>query len=104
MRLRLCFSAVALAIGCLLFGAALPAAAHAGEIVLALTPDGVGGVSVTATYEADGHAVDEIIDPILTATSSTGSTVGPVQLVSSSEGQGVWITEKPVLDDASDRI
>lgn len=98
-RLRSFAVAVAVAVVGLAFGVALPAAAHAGEILLSLTPDGAGGVSLTATYEADAHAVNEIIDPVLTATSSSGATVGPVHLVSSPEGQGVWITEKPVLDE-----
>lgn len=91
--------ALVVAAGVLSFGAALPAAAHGGEIILTITPDGEGGVTLTPVYEGDGHPVEDIIDPVLTATSDSGKKVGPVQLVSSAEGVGVWVTEGAVLEE-----
>jgi len=91
--------ALVVAAGVLSFGAALPAAAHGGDIILTITPDGEGGITLTPVFEGDGHPVEDIIDPVLTATSDSGKKVGPVQLVSSAEGVGVWVTESPVLDE-----
>lgn len=91
--------ALVVAAGVLSFGAALPAAAHGGDIILTVTPDGEGGVTLTPVYEGDGHPVEDIIDPVLMATSDSGKKVGPVQLVSSAEGVGVWVTEAAVLDE-----
>ena len=91
--------ALVVAAGVLSFGAALPAAAHGGDIILTITPDAEGGVTLTPVFEGDGHPVEDIIDPVLMATSDSGKKVGPVQLVSSAEGQGVWVTEAPVLDE-----
>jgi len=87
--------------GVLLVGAALPAAAHGGAIHLDLASDGAGGVTVTPTFERDGHPVEEVVDPVLTATSASGKKVGPVQLVSSAEGIGVWVTEGAVLEEGT---
>ncbi|TBN55447.1 hypothetical protein EYE40_14670 [Glaciihabitans arcticus] len=89
------------AAGALLVGVALPAAAHGGAIHLQVVTDGAGGVSVTPTFERDGHPVEELVDPVLTATSASGKKVGPVQLVSSAEGVGVWVTESPVLEEGT---
>lgn len=91
--------AVVIAAGALALGSALPAAAHGGEILLSVTSDGAGGVTVLPTYEGDGHPVQDVIDPVLTATSDSGKKIGPVSLISSSEGEGIWITEEPVLTD-----
>jgi hypothetical protein len=91
--------ALVVAAGVLSFGAALPAAAHGGDIILTITPDGEGGVTLTPVYEGDGHPVEDIIDPVLMATSDSGKKVGPVQLVSSAEGVGVWVTEGAVLEE-----
>jgi hypothetical protein len=99
MKLLWRIVALVVAAGVLSFGAALPAAAHGGEIILTVTPDGAGGVTLTPVYEGDGHPVEDIIDPVLMATSDSGKKVGPVQLVSSGEGVGVWVTETPVLEE-----
>ena len=85
--------------GALVLGSALPAAAHGGAIHLELAADGAGGVSIVPTYERDGHPVEEIVNPVLTATSASGKKVGPVHLVSSAEGIGLWVTENPVLEE-----
>lgn len=99
MKILARIAAIVVAAGVLSFGAALPAAAHGGDIILTVTPDGEGGVTLTPVFEADGHPVEDIIDPVLTATSDSGKKVGPVQLVSSPEGKGVWVTEAPVLEE-----
>jgi len=100
-RSRLTFATIAVVAGVLALAPALPAAAHGGEIELQVVHDGTGGINVLPTFEADGHPVQDIIDPVLTATSSSGETVGPVSLISSSEGVGNWETEEPVLDEGS---
>ncbi|MFG6475631.1 hypothetical protein ACFXP7_04510 [Microbacterium sp. P06] len=75
------------------------ARAHGGPFQIVVTPDGAGGVSLYAQYVKDGHLVDEIIDPVVTAKASDGRTAGPVSLVSSSEGVGRWVSESPFLAD-----
>ena len=89
-----------LAIGAVLFGS-VGASAHGGPYDLAISPDGVGGITVIGHYVEDGHVVDAILDPVATATSPDGRTAGPVELVSSSEGEGVWVTAEPFLDDGT---
>lgn len=59
---------------------ASPAFAH-GSVVLALHGDGRGSVWVTAVW-ADGHPITEPIGAVLTATSASGLSVGPVPLQS----------------------
>ncbi|GAA2077401.1 hypothetical protein [Microbacterium hatanonis] len=75
------------------------ARAHGGPIQLTIGPDGIGGVSLYAQYVRDGHMVNEIIDPLVTAKADDGRTAGPVSLVSSSEGQGRWVSEQPFLGE-----
>ena len=75
------------------------ALAHGGEYDLTIAPDGVGGISVIGIYVEDGHPVDAVMDPVATAVDEDGRTAGPVSLVSSSEGEGVWVTEEPFLGD-----
>lgn len=77
----------------------LSARAHGGPFDLFISPDGAGGVALYAQYVGDGHLVEEIIDPIVTAKASDGRTAGPVSLMSSSEGVGRWVSEEPFLDD-----
>jgi len=81
-----------------LFSAA-PASAHGGPFQLSIAPDGAGGLSVSASYVEDGHAVTGIIDPVATAVSPDGTTAGPVALISSAEGEGVWVTPEPFLGE-----
>lgn len=84
-------------LGLLLMGAA-PATAHGGEILLDINQDGLGRVMVTATYAEDGHPVEEIIDPVLTAMSADGTIVGPIRLISASDmGFATWSTAEPLL-------
>ncbi|WP_062072344.1 LPXTG cell wall anchor domain-containing protein [Demequina sediminicola] len=77
---------------------AMPAAAHGGPYELSVGSDAAGGVIVSADYVQDGHRVEEIMDPVVTAESSTGDTVGPIALISSSQGQGLWVSPEPFLD------
>lgn len=78
---------------------AVPAAAqaHGGPFSLNIAPDGAGGLVVSAVYSEDGHAVTEVIDPTATAVGDDGSTIGPVALISSAEGEGIWVTAEPFL-------
>lgn len=76
-----------------------PAAAHSGHYELQVTHDGAGGINVTGKYEADGHTVEAIMDPVATATTKDGRTAGPIKLVSSAEGQGIWVSPEPFLAD-----
>jgi hypothetical protein len=82
-----------------LFAPAAAATAHSGPWELTVTPDGAGGLSAFGTYTEDGHTVTEIIDPVATAVASDGRTAGPVSLVSSAEGEGLWVTPEPFLDE-----
>ncbi len=88
-------AAILIALG--VFGGATAASAHGGPFQLSVVPDGAGGVTVTAVYAEDGHPVSEIIDPVATAVAPDGSTVGPVALISSSEGEGIWVSSAPFL-------
>jgi hypothetical protein len=95
-------TALAVALGLFLalaavFCAAPAAQAHGGPFQLTVSPDGAGGLIVNAAYVEDGHPVSEIIDPVATAVSPDGTSVGPVALISSPEGEGIWITPEPFL-------
>jgi hypothetical protein len=80
--------------------AAGPAWAHGGPIQLLVRGDGGQGITVTATYIRDGHAVDSEITMSYTAVSLSGDTVGPVDLVASAEGQAFYVSkEKLPLGD-----
>ncbi|MFC0528801.1 hypothetical protein [Phytohabitans kaempferiae] len=70
---------------------AAPAAAHGGPVALEVAGDGATGVTVRATYEQDGHPVeDRVLRLVLTASAEGGRQVGPVQLDPSNEGQGFY--------------
>ena len=97
MRRGIHLLAGALLIIVVLLAGATPASAHGGEIVLSLSHDGGGGLQVVATRADDGHPVEDVIDPLLTATSAEGETVGPLALVSSEEGIGVWQSPTALL-------
>ena len=98
MKLRVLLVGGLLAVGAVLAGAS-GASAHDGGYELQIASDGAGGIDVIAEYTADGHLVEEIMDPVATATSSDGRTAGPVPLVSSAEGVGRWVSESPFLDE-----
>jgi hypothetical protein len=74
------------------------AAAHSGPIELDIAGTGDGGLVVSAVYTEDGHTVSQIMNPVATAVSVDGATAGPISLVSSAEGVGLWITESPILE------
>lgn len=76
----------------------VPASAHEGPIELEFDQDGAGGITLLARYVEDGHPVTEIIDPVATAIAADGSALDPVRLVSSPEGQGVWVSPEPFLE------
>lgn len=76
--------------------AAGPAAAHGGPIDVELGTDGTGGVSVTLAWARDGHPVEESAVVVVRAVSGTGDEVGPVTLVSASEGVG-WYRSEPAM-------
>ncbi|MDH6181905.1 hypothetical protein M2152_002087 [Microbacteriaceae bacterium SG_E_30_P1] len=94
--------AIALAVAALLaWGAATPALAHGGPFELEFGQDGAGGISLIAHYLEDGHPVTEIMDPVATAVASDGTAVGPVRLISSPEGEGLWISPEPFLTEGT---
>jgi len=62
---------------------ASPAFAH-GSVVLTLHGDGRGSVWMTAVW-ADGHPITDPIGAVLTATSSSGRSVGPAPLASTGD-------------------
>ncbi|MCP2266270.1 hypothetical protein ACFQHV_09165 [Promicromonospora thailandica] len=76
--------------------AAVPAAAHGGKIDIELGTDGAGGVSAAVTWVADGHPVEESAVVVVRGVSDDGEKVGPVTLVSASEGVG-WYRSEPAL-------
>ncbi|WP_396667091.1 hypothetical protein [Microbacterium sp. R86528] len=75
------------------------AAAHGGPYELKVSHDGAGGFTVSARYTRDAHVVEAIMDAVVTAVAADGTTVGPVSLVSSSEGIGRWVTPEPILEE-----
>ena len=85
----------ALALVPMLLMAATPAAAHDGKLNLQVAGDGATGVTIQASY-ADGHQLETLVRLVLTATADDGSTVGPIQLNPSGEGQGFYTTG-PIL-------
>lgn len=79
--------------------AAAPAVAHGGKIDVELGTDGAGGVSAAVTWAADGHPVEESAVVVVRAVSDDGEKVGPVTLVSASEGVGWYRSEPALLDE-----
>lgn len=99
---RVRVAAMALAVIAAVAGGVLhapAAAAHGGEYELEVSQDGAGGLQVFGRYVEDGHLVDAVMDVTAQAEAADGRTAGPVALVSSSEGQGRWVTEEPFLDE-----
>ncbi|MDR7384268.1 hypothetical protein [Promicromonospora iranensis] len=90
-------AALLLALGLAVVPAATaPAAAHGGKIDIELGTDGAGGVSAALTWAGDGHPVEESAVVVVQAVSDAGDEVGPVTLVSASEGVG-WYRSDPEL-------
>lgn len=79
--------------------AAAPAAAHGGKIDVELGTDGAGGISAAVTWAADGHPVEESAVVVVRGVSDTGEKIGPVTLVSASEGVGWYRSEPALLDE-----
>lgn len=73
-----------------------PAAAHGGKIDIEVGTDGAGGVSAALSWAGDGHPVEESAVVVVRAVSDDGDEVGPVTLVSASEGVG-WYRSEPEL-------
>lgn len=71
--------------------------AHGGPYELQVTPDGAGGITAVAKYAEDGHTVQSIMDLVATATSKDGKEAGPISLISSSEGRGLWVSPEAFL-------
>lgn len=83
----------------LLLAGGLSAQAHSGPYELSINTDGAGGVSVSGKYAADGHIVEALMDVVVTAKSKDGKSVGPIELKSSAEGRGIWISAEPFMSD-----
>lgn len=96
-RKWLTVAAGALAVALTTFGVSTMASAHGGDIQLEVGQDGTGKVVVLGTYTEDGHQVEEIMDPYVTAVSSTGQEVGPVRMESGEFGGFAWSTPDPIL-------
>lgn len=79
--------------------ATAPVAAHGGAIDVDLGTDGAGGLSVAVTWAGDGHPVEESAVVVVRAVSDAGEEVGPVTLVSASEGVGWYRSETALLDE-----
>jgi hypothetical protein len=92
---RRVITVLALAFGAMLVAA--PAWAHGGPVDVEVHGDGGQGLNVRATYRADQHPVnDRALELTFTAVSSDGRTAGPVKLVPSNEGQGLYESDTPL--------
>jgi hypothetical protein len=94
-------AAAALAAGFAVAGAAGVAVAHGGEIDVEIGTDGAGGVSASLTWAGDGHPVEESAVVVVRAVSDDGEEIGPVTLVSASEGVGWYRSDPELLDEGS---
>lgn len=79
--------------------AAAPASAHGGKIDIELGTDGAGGISAALVWAGDQHPVEESAVVEVRAVSDAGDEVGPITLVSASEGVGWYRSEPAVLDE-----
>ncbi|WP_265521966.1 hypothetical protein [Oerskovia flava] len=100
-RRALAAAAGLLGASALALGLATPSAAHGGDVVISLGTDGQGGISANLTYKNDGHPVEEAAELTVTAESADGERVGPVVLMSASEGVGWYVSQEPVLDEGN---
>lgn len=90
-----------LAGGIAVAGAAPSAVAHGGDIDVEVGTDGAGGISAALTWAGDGHPVEESAVVVVRAVSADGEEVGPVTLVSASEGVGWYRSDAELLDEGS---
>ncbi|GGR07905.1 hypothetical protein WEB32_02740 [Streptomyces netropsis] len=74
-------AAAATLAGLLVLGSAATAHAHGDTIHLTVTGMSAGHPTTKATWEDDGHPVNEKVAGTLTATSADGTTLGPWRLV-----------------------
>jgi hypothetical protein len=88
-------AAILLAGLALLLGAGT-AWAHGGPIELAVQGDGGQGVTTTVVYTRDHHFVSEEVRMTMTAVSTDGTTVGPIAMVASAEGQSFYVSKEPL--------
>ncbi|MGW2095668.1 hypothetical protein [Promicromonospora sukumoe] len=79
--------------------AVAPASAHGGKIDIELGTDGAGGISASLVWAGDQHPVEESAVVVVRAVSDAGAEVGPITLVSASEGVGWYRSETAVLDE-----
>ncbi|GGU52570.1 hypothetical protein [Streptomyces violascens] len=87
------FTAVTTAlIGLLLLGSAATAHAHGDTIHLTVTGVSAGHPVTKATWEDDGHPVNEKVAGTLTATSADGTSVGPWRFVPVAGEPGTFTT------------
>ncbi|MEV5281692.1 hypothetical protein [Streptomyces sp. NPDC051993] len=87
------FTAVTTALtGLLLLGSAATAHAHGDTIHLTVTGVSAGHPVTKATWEDDGHPVDEKVAGTLTATSADGTSVGPWRFVPVAGEPGTFTT------------
>jgi hypothetical protein len=94
-------AALVLAGGIAVGGAAPAAVAHGGDIDVEVGTDGAGGISAALTWAGDGHPVEESAVVVVRAVSAAGEEVGPVTLVSASEGVGWYRSDAELLDEGS---
>lgn len=80
-------------------GTLAPASAHGGKIDIELGTDGAGGISAALVWAGDKHPVEESAVVEVRAVSDAGDEVGPITLVSASEGVGWYRSEPAVLDE-----
>jgi hypothetical protein len=93
--IRRVITVLALAFGAMLVAA--PAWAHGGPVDVEVHGDGGQGLNVRAIYRNDKHPVnDHALDLSYTAVSPDGRTAGPVKLVASNEGQGLYESGTPL--------
>lgn len=93
--IRRVITVLVLAFGVMLVAA--PAWAHGGPVDVEVHGDGGQGLTVRAVYRNDQHPVnDHALDLSFTAVSPEGRSAGPVRLVASNEGQGLYQSATPL--------
>ena len=73
-----------------LFAATPAAGAVRADITLTISGDGASGVTVLASYAADGRPFEQPLPLVLTGTGDGGRTIGPLQLQPAAEGSGFY--------------
>ena len=73
-----------------LFAATPAAGAVRADITLTISGDGASGVTVLASYAADGRPFEQPLPLVLTGTGDGRRTIGPLQLQPAAEGRGFY--------------